>query len=52
MKIFNEADFFAGDIGKHEDVQKYEDCADLCVANAECSYFTFNDIRKMCYLKG
>ena len=52
MKIFNAADFYNGDIGEHSDVQKYEDCANLCVANADCSYFTFSDLRKKCYLKG
>ena len=51
MKIIEEADFYGGDNGEHSDVQKYEDCADLCVANADCLYFTYSQLKSKCFLK-
>ena len=51
MKIYNDADFYAGDIGKHGDVSTTADCVDLCVSDAKCFFFTYNSKTLFCYLK-
>ena len=51
MKIYTEADFFHGDLEQLEDIENWKDCADLCLANEKCLYFTYQQARRTCWLK-
>ena len=51
MKLYDEADFNQGDVAGHADVSSVEECVTLCVANAECQYFTYVSDKKKCWLK-
>ena len=51
MKIYTEADFFHGDLEQLEDIENWKDCADLCLANEKCLYFTYQEARRTCWLK-
>ena len=51
MKIYTTADFYGGVIQQIEQIEEWEDCADLCLANNQCFYFTYQEARRTCWLK-
>ena len=51
MKIYTTADFYGGTIEQLEQIEKWENCADLCLANDKCLYFTYQEARRTCWLK-
>ena len=51
MKMYEDADFYKGDLKKITDVSTLEDCVKLCVADADCEYFTYVPNKKKCWLK-
>ena len=52
MKIYTTADFYGGTIQQLEQIENWENCADLCLANDQCLYFTYQEARRTCWLKG
>ena len=51
MKMYEDADFYKGDLKGHTDVLTLEDCVKLCVADADCEYFSYVTAKKKCWLK-
>ena len=51
MKVYENADFYRGDLAGHTDVLTLADCVKLCVADADCEYFTYVPDKKKCWLK-
>ena len=41
IKMYEDADFYKGDLKKHTDVSTLEDCVKLCVADVDCEYFSY-----------
>ena len=51
MKVYENADFYRGDLAGHTDVLTLADCVKMCVADADCEYFTYVPNKKKCWLK-
>ena len=51
MKMYDDADFYRGDLAGHSDVLTLADCVKMCVADASCEYFSYVTHKKKCWLK-
>jgi len=52
MEIFNDSDFYLGDIGDSvTGITTWEDCAEICAKNEACNFFTHSRRWNKCYLK-